>query len=337
MEPAINPVIVRQFVRFAATMEIPVQSMLDGELLSQMATSSLDQHVPARAVVDILQICSERMRRPDLGAAFAAWINKRGYGPLSLVPDTCSSISEFVNTTARYLRFENGAIAPSVVESEDEIAIGYLLVIPTMRGGTQLIEALLMLAMRGMQSILGEDWRPLRVEFNHMPPTSLRNHRTLFQCPLEFGADQSAIIISRKDWTRRTQSGDADLLTHVQKLLSALNSIHPDDFVGQVEHMIAAGLVHGGARLDVIADKFAIAPRTLQRRLTDEGISFAQLLEKVRRRLAEDYLQHEKRPCLNELAHRLGFSDASAASRFLKSSLGMGIRQALRGRLKETA
>tara|TARA_R110002110_G_scaffold31396_1_gene110701 strand:+ start:6872 stop:7885 length:1014 start_codon:yes stop_codon:yes gene_type:complete len=337
MEPAINPVIVRQFVKFGAEIGIPVQSLLDSELLSQMATSGLDRHVPARVVVDILQLCSERMGRPDLGAAFAAWINMHGYGPLSLVPHACSSISELVNTNARYLRFENGAIASSVEASEDEIAISYLLVIPTKRSGVQLVEALLMLTMRAMRSILDEDWCPLRIEFNHMPPANLRNHNTLFRCPLEFGAERSAIIVSRTDWTRHGQSGDADLLAQIENLLSDMTSVHPDDFVGQVEHMIATRLAHSDAMLEVVAGKLAIAPRTLQRRLTEEGISFAQLLGKVRRRLAEDYLRHEKRPCLNELAHRLGFSDASAASRFLKGSLGMGIRQARRSRLKETA
>jgi AraC-like DNA-binding protein len=51
--------------------------------------------------------------------------------------------------------------------------------------------------------------------------------------------------------------------------------------------------------------------RTLQRRLTDAGITFQQLVEDTRRDLAHHYLQQSTVE-LNETAYLLGYEDANS-------------------------
>jgi len=49
----------------------------------------------------------------------------------------------------------------------------------------------------------------------------------------------------------------------------------------------------------------------LQRRLTEQGITFQRLLEEARRELARHYLLHSSRE-LNETAYLLGYEDANS-------------------------
>jgi AraC-like DNA-binding protein len=51
--------------------------------------------------------------------------------------------------------------------------------------------------------------------------------------------------------------------------------------------------------------------RTLQRRLTDAGITFQQVVEETRRELARHYLK-QRAVELNEAAFLLGFEDANS-------------------------
>lgn len=62
----------------------------------------------------------------------------------------------------------------------------------------------------------------------------------------------------------------------------------------------------------------------MQRRLAEHGVSFSQLLDEVRMRVADEYFRTAPRPNLAVLAHRLGYSEASAASRFLRERMGAG-------------
>jgi AraC-like DNA-binding protein len=60
-----------------------------------------------------------------------------------------------------------------------------------------------------------------------------------------------------------------------------------------------------------LARELHLSTRTLQRRLTEHGITFQRLLEEARRELARHYLLHSSRE-LNETAYLLGYEDANS-------------------------
>ena len=60
-----------------------------------------------------------------------------------------------------------------------------------------------------------------------------------------------------------------------------------------------------------LARELHLSTRTLQRRLTEEGITFQRLLDEARRELARHYLLHSSRE-LNKTAYLLGYEDANS-------------------------
>ena len=60
-----------------------------------------------------------------------------------------------------------------------------------------------------------------------------------------------------------------------------------------------------------LARELHLSTRTLQRRLTEQGITFQHLLDEARRELARHYLLHSSRE-LNETAYLLGYEDANS-------------------------
>ncbi len=63
-----------------------------------------------------------------------------------------------------------------------------------------------------------------------------------------------------------------------------------------------------------VAEELHISGRTLQRRLADDGLGFQQLLEAVRREMAQQYLAVPSLD-LNEIAYLLGYEEASSFHR----------------------
>ena len=68
------------------------------------------------------------------------------------------------------------------------------------------------------------------------------------------------------------------------------------------------------AALDGAADHFGVTPRTLQRRLRDQGNNFQDMLSEVRMSLAAELLVNSGMP-IADVAHAVGLSEASALSR----------------------
>lgn len=318
---------MQQFVRFARISGIDLNAILDHDMLDLIAASSTAETVPAHAMVDIMQLCAIVARRPDIGTAFAMWCNLRGYGPLSLLWDHCPTVEDSIRISARFLHLESEALGSRMREQGDEIVLQQFIAIPARFGGSQYLESTLTLQMRVLQLVLGEDWHPLRMEFDHPAPPSLAFHRNAFRCPVVFGADRSALILARADMRRPSPNGNAHLLAFLERQLAGEEQARTArDSVLRVERLIAANLSSGRITLETVAQGLAIGPRSLQRRLTDQGETFASVLERVRRRAAEEYFANERKPNLTELAHRLGYAEASAASRFLRTSMGCGAK-----------
>ena len=83
----------------------------------------------------------------------------------------------------------------------------------------------------------------------------------------------------------------------------------------------ASDVLHGGFNsalpsLNVTARLFHLTPRTLHRRLLDEGSSFKEILEQVRH-LAVEYLK-AGHLSIEEIAYTLGYTDMANFRRAFK-------------------
>lgn len=89
----------------------------------------------------------------------------------------------------------------------------------------------------------------------------------------------------------------------------------------KVEAEIEPLLASGRAGVETIARALGLSRQTLYRRLKEEGTTFEQLLDQVRRRLALRFVR-EQGLSVKEASWRLGFSDPSAFSRAYKRWTG---------------
>jgi AraC-like DNA-binding protein len=159
----------------------------------------------------------------------------------------------------------------------------------------------------------------MRVEFSHPRPTDIREHERIFECPIRFGAETCRMVIARDVWDTPRTGSDPNLFavldTHARMLLHQLPS--PADVVGRVCEAIEAELRGGDPRLESIARRLAMSPRTLQRRLRDRGVLFNDLLDAMRFRAAKSYLA-QRDVAGTEVAYLLGFAEQSSFNRAFK-------------------
>ena len=95
----------------------------------------------------------------------------------------------------------------------------------------------------------------------------------------------------------------------------------PGPFQREVEAHLEPRLASGPIGIDSVARALGVSRQTLYRRLKAEGVTFEEVLDGLRRRLALRLLREEKLS-VKEAAWRLGFSDPAAFSRAFKRWTG---------------
>jgi AraC-like DNA-binding protein len=158
----------------------------------------------------------------------------------------------------------------------------------------------------------GHPFAPLRLEL--MRPAK---HRALFEnhfgCPVRFKAGRNALVFRSSDLDRPFVTCNEELLAMIGlQLESELQSRTTSTTVSdQVKRCLRRILAGRRPALHDVARELGLSARTLQRRLTDAGITFQQLVEDTRRELAHHYLKQSSVE-LNETAFLLGFEDANS-------------------------
>jgi AraC-like DNA-binding protein len=99
---------------------------------------------------------------------------------------------------------------------------------------------------------------------------------------------------------------------------------------GRVEAILMPVLHTGEVNMDAVAEKLGLSRQTLYRQLKAEGVTFEDVLDELRHKLALHFLAGKK-VSVNETAYLVGFSDPAAFSRAFKRWTGMNPRDA-RGR-----
>jgi AraC-like DNA-binding protein len=112
-----------------------------------------------------------------------------------------------------------------------------------------------------------------------------------------------------------------DFVGMVAKAFEAKAAPPPGEFRSEVERRMEPMLATGAVRIDAVARALGCSRQTLYRRLKAEGITFAELLDDLRRRLALGFVR-EQGLSVKEAAWRLGFSDPAAFSRAFKRWTG---------------
>ena len=174
-----------------------------------------------------------------------------------------------------------------------------------------------------VRSFFKNGWRPLEVHFEHASPADPAVLRTFFKAPVRFGQSSNRLIMSLDDMDRPYRTEDHGLTSvlerHILDLYGDRN--HTQSFTQKVETLIDLYLGRRAVTIELLAEELGISPRTVQRRLEQEGVGLRDLLKTHRRSLASTQLAQSGVKMMG-IAQSLGYADASAFCRAFKGWTG---------------
>lgn len=164
------------------------------------------------------------------------------------------------------------------------------------------------------QSLASSPWRPTRIDSAHGPSVPPEEYERLFGCPVRFDEKADVIVVGREVLDIPMKRPEAELNSvlerHARAMLAQTPNVRPGIHY-RVQHTLFADLPSGPPSLGHTAKRLGMSTRTLQRRLTEAGFVYSELVEHTREVLARRYLA-DPAIGLGEVGFLVGFADASA-------------------------
>lgn len=168
---------------------------------------------------------------------------------------------------------------------------------------------------------------PLRVEYRRSGPWNAL-YCEYFQCPVAFGCDTDRLTMNVSDLDRPFPGHNPELIAMMTPVLGeALEELDREaDITCLVVSSLRRSLPSGRPELKHIARDLGMSERTLQRRITEAGTSFRDLLTEARHSLSQVLLANEAVQ-IDEIAFLLGYQDVSSFHRAFRDWEGVSPRR----------
>ena len=281
--------------------------------------------VSLRAVTQLLEASSAETGCADFGLRVAQTQDIGILGPLGIVIQNASTPNEALRLVSRYLFIHSPGLSVTIHDPSPLIDGAFEIVFEIRLSGhpaqRQAIDLCLGSLHRSTRLMIGEHYRVKAVTLPHTPIAPLGTYRRFFGASVIANQERAALHLDSATWPTSLQGSNPALRQITEDYLSRHFRAPGDSVSARVRLALRSMLGTPQANMEDIAAMLAIHPRSLHRRLQDEGTGFEIIKEELRSEMALQYLRQTKIP-LGQLSGLLGFPEQSAFTRSCKRWFG---------------
>jgi len=316
----------RQYARAAESIGIDTADIFDKTGLNPNILDTDDGRINGEEFQQFIRLLCEHTGNPILGLETGDFVQPGSYSVLGYITMSCATLGEPVARIAPFEKLVGDMGTTSLSMAKGTITLTWNCIYDDPIVRPQVVDNVF------ASWINYARWLADNTEAS---PTSVRLRRTSpgikleqayqdrWNCPVQFGAHEDSITLEKDLLDTRLRQPDPLLRKTLEAhALTQLASLDTDsDLTSQVKRSIQQHLQHGITRQDVVAEDLDMTSRTLQRKLSQEGVSYQKLLDDVRMKMAEDYLLNSNLP-IPDIALRLGYSETTSFHRKFKAVTG---------------
>ena len=281
--------------------------------LTRRQVNDPDAKIPFHKHAALLTLVAEATGDGCFGLHLSLDVHPRQAGVLGYVLLNSSTLSDALRNLQRYHHVLSEGWEFDFKIDGEEAAFLARMVDPLVEDERQVAEGGMSLMLHICEVITETKITPIRVEFRHDKPKEARTIRKRFGCPIRYGQDRVALVLTRKLLDHAVEAADDELLKILKRHCRQILRTRPrtKELAFEAREMITALLPSGQPMIDDVARELGMSSRTLRRRLADQGLIYKQLVEDVRHKLALRYLR-DRRIAFKQVVYLLGYSDLAA-------------------------
>jgi AraC-like DNA-binding protein len=311
--PTATGFVGRQAIGALLKRNIAVEPLLQRAGLLERDFDS-QRRISAVAQCKLLEYAAEAVGDSAFGLHLAQQANPREAKLLFYVTSAAKNVGDTIALYARYCPIVNEAMRVKLLQAQDGMIVEFNFVGLSRHDTRQSVEFTLAVALRGLRELLGRSVRPTKVAFAHARNADLREFERFFGSPVEFGAPSDQVSVSTEILALPLVTGDPHLLETLRPLCDeAARERHTlaETLRASVENEVQKLLPDRTVGRRTIARALGMSERTLSRKLADEGATYEEVVDQLRRSLA---LQYVKEPALSfsQIAWLLGYEGSTS-------------------------
>ena len=305
------------------------RNIAEGPLLHRAGLPEIEldnsrRRVTAAAQGEFLETAAQALNDTAFGLHLAEQANPREAGLLFYVVSAAGNLGEALTLFARYCRIVNESVRLKLARRPDGMIVEASFFGISRHRIRQNVEFQFAVVVKALREIAGLRVCPTRVACVHGRTTDVKEFERFYGCSVEFGAMFDQLAFANETLALPLITEDPHLLETLRPFCeeaARARNTAVGSMRAAVENEVQRLLPHGHAQAESVAKALAVSSRTLSRRLSEEGTTFAEVVEHLRRSLAAQYL-NESGFTLAQIGWLLGYEGPTSFNHAFKRWTG---------------
>ncbi|THF47110.1 AraC family transcriptional regulator [Allorhizobium terrae] len=279
--------------------------------------------IPLHRFVAFFEDAASSLDAPVFGAKLGATLTPGDIGPMGVLVSFSPTIRSAFENLSKFVNSLQNSTTSSVRQDGDILIWSYRIADDSIWPRRHDAEYSLAASCQLIRTNFKVNWRPMEVHFEHEAPEQAEAIRRIFKAPVLFKQSSNRIIMNVEEADRvyRTENKELTLILerHIGDLINETNV--GNSITAKVKSLIELYIGVRPITIGLIAEELGLKPRTLQRRLEDEGTTIRILTQACRQELASRLLSTSA-STMSDVAQALGYADGAVFSRAFKGWAG---------------
>jgi AraC-like DNA-binding protein len=269
---------------------------------------------------ELLHRCALAWDMPDIGLRMVKYQRIDVLGPVALlIRMERTARGALRAVTENIIIHANGTAI--VLEEHGDTATVVLGMREGVPGGRENSELILGQTKLVIDEIIDVPVQLVEVSMTHDKGASARAVAAHFGCPIRYGAERNGVSFDRALLDRPVERSDHAYHDLIRRYVTDQRSALQGAALEDVRAEIARQMELGHCTLATVAQKLRMPPRSLQRRLQAEGMSFRDLVDEWRRARGLSLVANTRLP-LSEVSEALGYAEQSVFTKAFRRWYG---------------
>ena len=247
--------------------------------LSELKLSSSSPTISYRGFEKLVRDALAMSEEPALGLFVGERLVTSSYGILGFAVLSSSTIREALGLLERFGALRTSLFAIGLEHAAGEVRVRVVETRPLGDVRLPLVEAVVLSVKNVLGAISMGDCQPLATFFAFEPPEYESVAREMFGCDVRYGSSWNGFTLTPESLDVRLKTADAEALREAAVICQReLDKLSADASVAARVRRVLYGKQDKFPSQRVTARLLQMMPRTLHRRLLDEGTSYRALL-----------------------------------------------------------
>lgn len=314
---------VLNLIAYAALRDVPVMQLCRLSGIDLAALKASDSYtISNRQLDELWQEAGQLAEDPLFGLHFGESLQLSALGIVGEIIKTSDTVRIAVEKAAALSHLLTDLFRVVITASATTFSVGFLP--QTERTDTfsfrQTLELFMVFVVHELDGLLLRKIKPVSVRL----PYRLENgaeYTRVFRCNIEKSAAEYELTFDRAYQQEPLLTANYEMQQVLLQKVNRSVTVVGDSLVEKIRYFLLTNAYLGIPSLSEIAANFNVSPRTLQRKLKEEGISYQDVADEVRKSLAIHYLEEGGYP-VKEISYMLGYNELSAFTRAFKRWTG---------------